>query len=158
MEGTITQNTGLQQKLRKSLGGCSSMEEDSQKKGDEKTKNLKPRTSLRIHSRNYDTIIDDPEDPLIPEKILFPFAVEEKLYCFVSPLMSKEEAEKAKSFFPSFDQHELLIKQDMVVAPFEINTRFRNDPKLGSKKANFVQWIERLELSKGSHWKAQELD
>ncbi|MED6163144.1 hypothetical protein PIB30_077070 [Stylosanthes scabra] len=100
------------------------MAEDSQKKGDEKTKNVKPITSLRIHSRDYDTIIDNLENPFNSENILFPFAVEEKLFCFVSPLMSKEEAEKAKSFFPSFDQHELLIKQDMVVAPFEINIRF----------------------------------
>ncbi|MED6201341.1 hypothetical protein PIB30_094042 [Stylosanthes scabra] len=69
-------------------------------KGDKKINNAKPRTSLRIHSRDYDSIIDDPEDPFNSEKILFPFAIEEKLSCFVSPLLSKEEAEKAKSVFP----------------------------------------------------------
>ncbi|MED6215388.1 hypothetical protein PIB30_113189, partial [Stylosanthes scabra] len=120
-----------------------------------KSKNMELKTSLKIHSRDYDTIIEDPEDPFNPEKILFPFAVEEKLYCFVSPLMSKEEAEKVKPFFPSTEKNELLIKEDMIVAPFEVNTRFQNDPKLGTKKANFVQWIDRLEPSKGSHWKSQ---
>ncbi|MED6178943.1 hypothetical protein PIB30_112284, partial [Stylosanthes scabra] len=55
---------------------------------------MEPKTSLKIHSRDYDTIIEDPEDPFNPEQILFPFAVEEKLYSFVSPLMSREEAEK----------------------------------------------------------------
>ncbi|MED6184375.1 hypothetical protein PIB30_046843 [Stylosanthes scabra] len=84
-----------------------------------KNKNMEPKTSLRIHNRDYDTIIEDPEDPFNPEKILFPFVVEEKLYCFVSPLMSKEEAEK---------------------------------------KANFVQWFDRLEPSKGGHWKSQGED
>ncbi|MED6188176.1 hypothetical protein PIB30_083514, partial [Stylosanthes scabra] len=79
---------------------------------------MEPKTSLKIHSRDYDTIIEDPEDPFNPQKILFPFAVEEKLYSF-------------------------------------INNRFRNDPKLGTKKANFVQWVDRLEPYKGSHWKTQ---
>ncbi|MED6142281.1 hypothetical protein PIB30_112147, partial [Stylosanthes scabra] len=116
---------------------------------------MEPKTSLKIHSRDYDTIIEDPEDPFNPEKILFPFAVEEKLYSFVSPLMSKEEAEKVKSFFPSTGKNELLIKEDMVVAPFELSNRFQNDPKLGTKKANFVQWVDRLEPHKGSHWKTQ---
>ncbi|MED6114636.1 hypothetical protein PIB30_082283 [Stylosanthes scabra] len=97
-------------------------------------KNVASKTSLKIHSRDYDTIIEDPEDPFNPEKILFSFAVEDNLCCFVSPLMSREEAEKVKPFFPSTEQNELLIKQDMVVAPFEINTRFQNDPKLGMKK------------------------
>ncbi|MED6154234.1 hypothetical protein PIB30_110301, partial [Stylosanthes scabra] len=120
-----------------------------------KNKIMEPKTSLKIHSRDYDTIIEDPEDPFNPEKILFSFAVEEKLYSFVSPLMSKEEAEKVRPFFPSTDKNELLIKEDMIVAPFEINNRFRNDPKLGTKKANFVQWFDRLEPSKGSHWKSQ---
>ncbi|MED6154468.1 hypothetical protein PIB30_112843, partial [Stylosanthes scabra] len=120
-----------------------------------KNKIMEPKTSLKIHSRDYDTIIEDPEDPFNPQKILFPFAVEEKLYSFVSPLMSKEEAEKVRPFFPSIDKNELLIKEDMIVAPFEINNRFRNDPKLGTKKANFVQWVDRLEPCKGSHWKTQ---
>ncbi|MED6175539.1 hypothetical protein PIB30_079330 [Stylosanthes scabra] len=66
-----------------------------------KNQNVEPKTSLKIYSRDYDTIIDDPEDSFNLEKILFPFAVEDKLYCFVSPLMSKEEAEKVKPFFPS---------------------------------------------------------
>ncbi|MED6201944.1 hypothetical protein PIB30_100250, partial [Stylosanthes scabra] len=89
-----------------------------------RNKIMEPKTSLKIHSRDYDTIIEDPEDPFNPEKILFPFAVEGKLYSFVSPLMSKEEAEKVKPFFPSTDKNELLIKEDMIVAPFEINNRF----------------------------------
>ncbi|MED6176155.1 hypothetical protein PIB30_085376, partial [Stylosanthes scabra] len=75
-----------------------------------KNQNVAPKTSLKIYSRDYDTIITDSEDSFNSEKILFPFAVEEKLYCFVSPLMSKEEAEKVKPFFPSTEQNELLIK------------------------------------------------
>ncbi|MED6111958.1 hypothetical protein PIB30_057226 [Stylosanthes scabra] len=59
-----------------------------------KNQNVELKISLKIYSRDYDTIIEDPEDPFNPEKILFPFTVEDKLYCFVSPLMSKEEAEK----------------------------------------------------------------
>ncbi|MED6182789.1 hypothetical protein PIB30_032011 [Stylosanthes scabra] len=91
-------------------------------------KNKEHKTSLKIYGRDYDTIIEDPEDTFNPEKIIFPFAVEEKLHCFVSPLMSKEEAENVKPFYPSIKQHELIIKEDMNIARFESSNRFQNDP------------------------------
>ncbi|MED6206294.1 hypothetical protein PIB30_025355 [Stylosanthes scabra] len=103
-------------------------------------KSKEPKTSLKIYSRDYDTIIEDLKDTFNPEKILFPFAVEDKLHCFVSPLMEKEEAKKAMTFFPSTKKHELIIKEDMNIARFRRSTRFRNDPKVGSKKLNFTHW------------------
>ncbi|MED6212949.1 hypothetical protein PIB30_088398 [Stylosanthes scabra] len=92
----------------------------------------------RFTSRDFDTIIDDPEDAFNSGEVLFPIAVEDKTYCFVSPLLQKTDTKKCKSFFPSFDQYELLVKNDMMVAPFESSSRFQNDPKLGSKKASFI--------------------
>ncbi|MED6171940.1 hypothetical protein PIB30_045633 [Stylosanthes scabra] len=83
--------------------------------------------SLKIHSRDLDAIIDDPEDAFNSREVLFPIAVEDKTYCF----------------------YELLVKNDMMVAPFESSTRFRNDPKLGSKKASFISWIDRLKSTYG---------
>ncbi|MED6203654.1 hypothetical protein PIB30_001352, partial [Stylosanthes scabra] len=100
--------------------------------------NKEPKTSLKVYSRDYDTIIEDPEDTFNMEKILFPSAVEDKPHCFVSPLMAKEEAKKAITFFPSTKKHELIMKEDMNIARFQSSTRFRNNPKVGSKKLNFT--------------------
>ncbi|MED6112065.1 hypothetical protein PIB30_058348 [Stylosanthes scabra] len=116
----------------------------------QKQKDKESKTSLKIYSRDYDTIIENPEDTFNPEKILFPFAVEDQLHCFVCPLMAKEETKKAMSFFPSTRKHELIMKEDMNIVRFQSNTQFRNDQKVGSKKLNFTHWIERLEPTRGA--------
>ncbi|MED6164260.1 hypothetical protein PIB30_087982, partial [Stylosanthes scabra] len=75
--------------------------------------NVPKKASLAIIYNEHDTIIEDPEDRRNPTNTLFPFAIDDKTYCFVSPLLPKDQEEKVESFFPTTKGRELLITKDI---------------------------------------------
>ncbi|MED6153316.1 hypothetical protein PIB30_100702 [Stylosanthes scabra] len=91
--------------------------------------NVPKKASLAIIYNEHDTIIEDPEDRKNPNNTLFPFAIDDKTYCFVSPLLPKDQEEKVKSFFPTTKGRELLIAKDIYTHNFLKGKSFRNDLK-----------------------------
>ncbi|KAL4349706.1 hypothetical protein AHAS_Ahas10G0068800 [Arachis hypogaea] len=86
-------------------------------------------TNLKVLSRDLDTIIEDPIDTTNIDKILFPFAVEDQVHCFLSLHLPFFRINGVLSFSPTLPNQELLIKNDMYMTPFDGVTRgFRNNP------------------------------
>ncbi|QHO53885.1 uncharacterized protein DS421_2g51920 [Arachis hypogaea] len=76
------------------------------------------QNDLKIVSQFNDTVIEDPENITNDKRILFSFTVEDNTCCFVSPLQTLEQAKKNAHYFSSGEGEDLLIKQNLFIAPF----------------------------------------
>ncbi|KAL4394111.1 hypothetical protein AHAS_Ahas02G0119300 [Arachis hypogaea] len=54
--------------------------------------------NLQIIVQDLDTIIEDPVDATNVQKILFPFAVDNQMHYFLSPLLPPSEIDQVFSF------------------------------------------------------------
>ncbi|MED6146205.1 hypothetical protein PIB30_032471 [Stylosanthes scabra] len=114
-----------------------------------------PQPILSLIRKETNTVVTEPTSLDNPGKILLPFSLEGKTHCFLGPLMSLEEAEDVKSFFPFDDNLEPLIHRDICVHAFVKGKPFRKDPKtLLKNKELFKDWFERIAPSKIDFWKS----
>ncbi|MED6141652.1 hypothetical protein PIB30_105606 [Stylosanthes scabra] len=117
--------------------------------------NVPKKASLAIIYNEHDTIIEDPEDRRNPNNTLFPFAIDDKTYCFVSPLLPKDQEENVESFFPTTKGRELLIAKDIYTHNFLKGKSFRNDPKTTFRGVDlFKGWYDRVLPHYVEFWKA----
>ncbi|MED6219735.1 hypothetical protein PIB30_038472 [Stylosanthes scabra] len=118
---------------------------------------LTPKVSLSIIHNEHDTIIEDPDDRTNPNSLLFPFAVEDKTYCFLSPLLPQDKEKSIESFFPSAENRELLLEKDIYTHNFLKGKSFRNDPKTSFRSVNiFRNWFDRVAPSYVEFWKSHK--
>lgn len=119
---------------------------------EKKTLEETPYANLQILAQDHDVIIEDPVDAANAQKILFPFAVNNQMHCFLSPLLSPSKINKVLFSLFLLDQ-ELLIKRDMYMAPFDDHTKgFQNNPKTSSKSINYLAWFKRIKQKKKDFW------
>ncbi|MED6148897.1 hypothetical protein PIB30_057387 [Stylosanthes scabra] len=112
------------------------------------------KASLAIIYNEHDTIIEDPEDRKNPNNILFPFAIEDKTYYFVSPLLPKDQEKDIEPFFPTAKGREHLIVKDIYTHNFLKGKSFRNDPKTTFRGVDlFKEWYNRISPYYVVFWK-----
>ncbi|MED6161478.1 hypothetical protein PIB30_061055 [Stylosanthes scabra] len=79
-----------------------------------------------------------------------------KSYCFVSPIMSKEEVKNVENFFLPSDDQKILLAKDLYTHAFVKQTSFCNDPKTTFRGVElFRTRFDRLHPTKGKFWKDQ---
>ncbi|KAJ1375715.1 hypothetical protein SESBI_50696 [Sesbania bispinosa] len=102
--------------------------------------------------------VPEPEEdserlPIWRNQSLIPFSIQNKDYCFLGPYFRPTRLNRYTSFFPCPPEEKLLAFQDPIRTDFLNNlpSIFRTVPHV--KKQAYLDWLDRVESSKGSHWK-----
>ncbi|RYQ83290.1 hypothetical protein Ahy_B10g101946 [Arachis hypogaea] len=99
-------------------------------------------------------IIDDPQIQINDTRILIPFTVGGGAHCFIGLIETLERANKKLPFFPSAQGEDLLINQALDISFFINQKRFRNNPKINPRGADFTAWHQCLAPTKSVVWRA----